>query len=347
MNTIIPLRRFYHVSFVSYSIKKQGMKLCKMVSPKAKKQWYPTQSLEGDSLPTLKSLTKVKYEPGKRSIRRLAMLNKMFMKQITDIMSTGTVSMDIVGRGIEISKVKVTPDFQTVNVFWLCKGTSSDEEVEKVLNNIAGVLRHELSTLRVMGVVPYIAFVKDKQEAHIVDLDRRLSTADFGEDYVPTDPGHFLKSEFILDTKLSPEMLAKIKHLEEEHPITEDPIPEMTHTVYGLDHAKIMNRLLAARKKSKDAWSNLSTDASVISYRAPCNKHSDVDLSNQRQELAEFLQKRLILQQKLQKEIREALQDWQLTSEKDLEENSRYEDDYEEFYDDYDYYSDEDEETSK
>lgn len=44
-------------------------------------------------------------EPGKQGMQRLAMLNKLFMKNITDLMSTGTVAMGIVGRGIEISKV--------------------------------------------------------------------------------------------------------------------------------------------------------------------------------------------------------------------------------------------------
>lgn len=59
-------------------------------------------------MPSVKSLTKTQHEPGKRSVRRAAMLNKMFMKQITDLMSTGTVSMNIVGRGIEISKVLIS-----------------------------------------------------------------------------------------------------------------------------------------------------------------------------------------------------------------------------------------------
>lgn len=56
-------------------------------------------------MPTVKRLTNVKCEPGKQGVQRLAMLNKLFMKNITDLMSTGTVAMDIVGRGIEISKV--------------------------------------------------------------------------------------------------------------------------------------------------------------------------------------------------------------------------------------------------
>lgn len=35
--------------------------------------------------------------------------------------------------------------------------------------------------------------------------------ADYGEDYEPTDLGHLLKSEFTLNTKLSPEMKVHIK----------------------------------------------------------------------------------------------------------------------------------------
>lgn len=59
-------------------------------------------------------------------------------------------------------QVNVTPDLHTVNVFWVCKGDASDNETEKVLNKVAGGLRHELSTLRVMGEIPYIVFVKGK-----------------------------------------------------------------------------------------------------------------------------------------------------------------------------------------
>lgn len=72
------------------------------------RHWYAPSMLEFNKMPSVKSLTKVTHEPGKRGIRRVAMLNKMFMKHITDLMSTGTVSMDIIGRGIEISKVSRT-----------------------------------------------------------------------------------------------------------------------------------------------------------------------------------------------------------------------------------------------
>jgi ribosome-binding factor A len=54
----------------------------------------------------------------------------------------------------------VAPDFNKVNVFWLARGTDNDADVEGMLKRSAGHLRHELSELRVMGVVPYIEFVK-------------------------------------------------------------------------------------------------------------------------------------------------------------------------------------------
>lgn len=327
------LRRFYHCSCVLNNNKRQGVKLCQMLNPKSKKQWYPTQKADDAGLPSIKSLTKIKYEPGKRGIRRVAVLNKLFMKSITDLMSTGTVSMKVVGHGIEISKVNVTPDFKTVNVSWVCKGNSSDEDTESLLNSIAGPLRHELSTLRLMGEVPYIVFVKDKQEAKLVDLDRRLSMADYGEEYTPTEIGHLLKTNFTLHTQLSPEMKAKIKQLEEEEPIIEEPIPEMTHNVFGLDHAKIMNRLMAARKKTKDAWTSLQDESPVISYRAmnTVNSSEAVDIGKQKQDLAEFLLKRQILQNKIHKRMREERDAVNVTStDNEVDDEQPYEEDYEE-----------------
>ncbi|KAJ8717166.1 hypothetical protein PYW08_005565 [Mythimna loreyi] len=339
---MISFHRSYHVSSVALSLKKQGLKLCKMVNPKSKRQWHPTQAFAVNALPSVKNLIQQKHEPDKRGQRRIAVLNKMFMKQITDLMSTGTVAMDVVGRGIEISKVNVTPDFNTVNVFWVCKGTASDDETEKVLNKVAGGLRHELSTLRVMGEIPYIVFVKDKHEANLVDLDRRLAIADYGEDYIPTDMGHLMKSEFTLNTKLSPEVKAKIKKLEEESPLFEEPLPEMTNDVFGLDHSKIMNRLLAARKKTRDAWSTLNTNDDVISYRVTPDKVPEPVVGNQRKELADFLQKRQIEQKRLQKRMKDSRQDWLLAEHAEGAEEA--EEDDEEYYEDddeesYTYYS--------
>lgn len=45
-------------------------------------------------------------------------------------------------------------------------------------------------------------FFTDKHYAHILDLNKRLEQADFGEDYVPIDPVSKLKSELQLSVSL-------------------------------------------------------------------------------------------------------------------------------------------------
>lgn len=78
----------------------------------------------------------------------------------------------------------------------------------------------------------------------------------------------------------------------------------MINNVFGLDHDKIMGRLLAARKKSKDAWSNVNKssdkleNSDVISYRVSTEKKApELDTKKQKQELAQFLQKRQVSQE--------------------------------------------------
>jgi ribosome-binding factor A len=94
------------------------------------------------------------------SARRVSVLNKLFMKHITDLLSTGEYSSEFSGYGIEINRVQISPDYMALNVFWVARNAQNDEIVEKLLKKNAGFLRHELSSLRVMGVVPIIQFVK-------------------------------------------------------------------------------------------------------------------------------------------------------------------------------------------
>lgn len=51
-------------------------------------------------------------------------------------------------------------NFASVKVYWIPKGNEKDDEVEKLLNEVAAPLRQEMITLRVMGIVPPIRFLK-------------------------------------------------------------------------------------------------------------------------------------------------------------------------------------------
>lgn len=168
------------------------------------------------------------------------------MKYITDLLATGEIAPRVLNKGIEISRVSVTADFKFVNVFWLATDSGdADKLAEEALNKAAGSLRHELSQLKVMGVVPMIKFVRDKQYIREIEIDRRLAIADFGEDFVPTDPTLKLKSTPVFNLKLPSEVWSDIKKLELEIPepepeIIEEELPEMRNDVYGLDQTRIM-----------------------------------------------------------------------------------------------------------
>lgn len=174
----------------------------------------------------------------KHTNRRITVLNKLFMKNITDLMATGTMAEEIVGRGIEISRVKVAPDFQNINIYWLAKGSEDDQALESLLRRCSGLLRHELSQLRVMGEVPRMHFVKDLEFAKYVEVERILKEADMGGDECDLD---------------------------EEEAVSEPirTLPEMRNDVLGLNHSAILRRIQEKLKISKVAWDQYksSTDS--------------------------------------------------------------------------------------
>lgn len=205
----------------------------------------------GSSLPEpfVSSISK-KATVSTHANRRVTVLNKIFMKHITDLMATGEVAPSLLGKGIEISHVKVAPDFGVVNVFWFAQNeTYLNENIEVILKKSAGQLQHELSQLRVIGIVPPIRFVKNRRYGVIKEVEDRLSKVDFGEDYVPTTY-IYRNSVPTLETTLSPQVKAQLAELnacyendmrdEEDYEIQ---FPEMRQDTLGFDHSKIMKKV--------------------------------------------------------------------------------------------------------
>lgn len=131
----------------------------------------------------------------------------------------------------------------------------NDGEIERILKSIAGPLRHELSVLRLMGEVPQINFVKDRSHMKSAEIDAVLKHADFGEDFIPTDETLFLKKEYKLEMKLPEHLKDKIRDLDHVEDEIMEEIPQMRHDTFGLDHAKIMNKINVSLNKSIQAWS--------------------------------------------------------------------------------------------
>lgn len=178
---------------------------------KGRRQWHYE---EFPKMVTAQKLSNAEGQ-GKEANRRITVLNKLFMKNVTDLMATGIFAEVLYGHGIQITTVKVGPDFKKLNIYWISNQTC-DEEVDKKLRSIAGPLRHELSVLRLMGVIPQINFCRDRSLARASQVDSLIKIADFGEDFVPTDPTLFIRTEPKLEYSLSSEIRKRIRELDQQ-----------------------------------------------------------------------------------------------------------------------------------
>ncbi|XP_058788655.1 uncharacterized protein LOC131662766 [Phymastichus coffea] len=245
--------------------------------------------------------------------RRVTVLNKVFMKYITDFMATGEVGSKLVNKGIEISHVNVASDFSVVHVYWFSQsGNITDGSVQKLLHESAGHLQHELSQLRVIGIVPPINFIKNKQYSVVKEVEELLAKVDFGEDYTPT--AHIMNAKVpTLETSLSAELKTKIFKVDgtncnsNNNEIYKFVIPEMRQDVMGFDHSKVMERIMGSINKAQMAEQNRDTD--VTSEPKGCEEPTSevvIDFISNREQnklFADFLKKRKIEEKKKQRSI--------------------------------------------
>ncbi|KNC26539.1 hypothetical protein FF38_04159 [Lucilia cuprina] len=252
----------------------------------SKKRWFPsTESSQPGGNSVMFKQSQFGKKPnggGKNATRRMTVLNKLFMKHVTDLMATGEISETILGKGLQVSRVKISQDFAYVNVFWLSTGEpGKDALLEHELQRCSGLLRHELSQLGLMGVVPRIKFVKDKLYTNMNQVEALLRNMDFGAeeedddnegkediDYLNKHAAETMKQEFY--GAVNVENKPKVVEIKEEHqenlvhlPEIDANVPEMRHDVLGLDHKGIMLKILTKMRKSKQAWDQHLQNQSV------------------------------------------------------------------------------------
>ncbi|XP_069675683.1 uncharacterized protein [Periplaneta americana] len=80
---------------------KEGRVMRKLLGnkPSEKKPWYKSEYISNNPALPSSNISRIQ-----RNYKRTAILNKLFMRHITDMMATGEVASDIVGRGIQISR---------------------------------------------------------------------------------------------------------------------------------------------------------------------------------------------------------------------------------------------------
>ncbi|KAK5648959.1 hypothetical protein RI129_003851 [Pyrocoelia pectoralis] len=295
---------------------------------------------EAPLLPTPSTFTVGAYE-GKRSSnsRRVNVLNKLFMRYITDLMSTGECSSAFVGHGIEINHVQITADFSCVRIYW--SANSENEAIEDILNKNVGLLRHELAQLKVVGVIPRLQFVKDKQSARLALVDKLLAKADYGDDYVPVDLTAKVKTELQLNTTLDPYIKLKIEKLEDTVANGEyDDLPPMPNNVFGLNHAKIREQIENATKKSKALHRIQPLEEMEPSTLLNVNPINFASEAEEKEAFRLFLQKQQITKSKMEKLMKKHIADLERVEEEwiqpdvgnDVTEESDFvDDDYDSF----------------
>lgn len=171
------------------------------------------------------------------------------MKHVTDLLASSQLGEQIVGLGIEISRVQVCQRFHGLNVFWFSTVNNSEIlQIDERLAKIAGPLRHELSQLRLMGDVPRITFVKDRKLAMLNEVDHLLATADFGEDHEHNPYGQRVRREFDPATAITEDCSL-------------DVIP-MRNDLFGVNRNVIMGRIEQSLAKTKYAWEAYQAGAS-------------------------------------------------------------------------------------
>ncbi|CAH2284540.1 ribosome-binding factor A, mitochondrial [Pelobates cultripes] len=251
--------------------------LKKFASKTKKKFWYDSPSLGTHFVKkpdSLLSLMKVQKKEHREDSIRMRTLNSILHKTLTDLLRTPEISNEIYNLNLELSKVSITADFSACRAYWItCGDVETDDQAEKVLTKSAPQFRHHLLTHQVLGSVPPIVFVRDKENAMIQEVERLLAMADFGEDYkTPVTQGHDEIRE-----------LGNVS-MEAFDTSTEVP-PSPTSSLFGIDHANLNRQILDYKHKMRDH--ETESDFTVLSQ-------------HQQEQLAE-IRKQKILKKKMKK----------------------------------------------
>uniref|UniRef100_A0A8D8UGS2 Ribosome-binding factor A, mitochondrial n=1 Tax=Cacopsylla melanoneura TaxID=428564 RepID=A0A8D8UGS2_9HEMI len=179
-----------------------------------------------------------------RFVRRENVVNKLFMSHITDILSSGNLSenLGIVGKGVEISKVQVSPDFNILYIFWTANEREPDNEIQEFLDSCVPPIRKGLSDLRIVRNVPKICFLKHTVRSKLADINKLFSKADYGEDFMPMYPSLLNADHMKLSNPIVLEKLT-LEDLNE--------MPVMRNDTLRIDHTNIMKSIEKIIQKSK------------------------------------------------------------------------------------------------
>ncbi|NXG44324.1 RBFA factor, partial [Psilopogon haemacephalus] len=179
---------------------------------------------------------------------RCRVLNSLIHKALTDMMTTCEISQELYDLKLDICKatfallqVSLASNFSACRIYWNPAATMEKEShVEKVLQKSAPRIRYLLTSRQIVGNMPPVVFVKDKEGAAVKEVEDLLSVADFGP-----------PEEETLPQNDSRELLSSAAQPAE---------PPLRPSLFGIDHTvlhkQIMDykRLRVSRDTGGSAW---------------------------------------------------------------------------------------------
>ncbi|KAM9200667.1 putative ribosome-binding factor A, mitochondrial isoform 2-T2 [Mergus octosetaceus] len=162
---------------------------------------------------------------------RCRVLNNLIHKAVSEMMSTGEVNQELYDLKLEICKVSLASNFSACRVYWNPAAITENESyVESLLQKSAPRIRYLLMSQQILGNVPPIVFVKDKEAVAVKKVEELLSIADFGPE-----------EEKVLSQNDSSEPFSSA---------TQSSDSPMRSNLFGIDH-ELLNKQIMDYKRLK------------------------------------------------------------------------------------------------
>ncbi|KFQ10710.1 hypothetical protein N329_05959, partial [Haliaeetus albicilla] len=211
-----------------------------------KKFWYESPTLGSKMMYKQTKLASVMKDDQTKTRKedniRCRVLNSLIHKAVTEMMATSEVNQELYDLKLEICKAKtfvflqvsLASNFSACRVYWNPAATTEKESyVESVLQKSAPRIRYLLTSQQILGNVPPIVFLKDKEAAAVKEIEELLSIADFG----PPEE----EEEEILSQNDSSELFSSATQS------SDSPMPS---NLFGIDH-ELLNKQIMDYKRLK------------------------------------------------------------------------------------------------
>uniref|UniRef100_A0A8B9NNQ4 Ribosome binding factor A n=1 Tax=Accipiter nisus TaxID=211598 RepID=A0A8B9NNQ4_9AVES len=220
--------------------------LRKMFRKKKKKFWYESPTLGSKMMYKQTKLASVMKDDQTKTRKedniRCRILNSLIHKAVTEMMATSEVNQELFDLKLEICKVSLASNFSACRVYWNPAATTEKESyIESVLQKSAPRIRYLLTSQQILGNVPPIVFLKDKEAAAVKEIEELLSIADFG-------PPEEEEEEEILSQNDSSELFSSA---------TQSSDSPMLSNLFGIDHERLNKQIMDYKrlKVSRDIGS--------------------------------------------------------------------------------------------